>query len=450
MAFVGVGGLLAAVALGSGVARAAYTTAGSGPAAGVDPTNHAQVVFWRGRNDHIWETYYYTRWRGPVDVTGRYGLGTTQTAPAVAVAGDDQQYVFWRGIHGHIHEGHHTTHWMTYSFPGWGQATSAPAVGVDPRTNHQYVFWRGSDGYIHEAYYTNRWHCCQSFTGWGKTAWAPAVGVANDEQQYVFWAMPGGFIREAHHAGSWGPIRTFHNWRTVAAPTVGVDPVNHDQYVFWQNINQNIVASRYPTSHHWWSSAHVMASWPRSAGSPSVAVAGDDQQYVFWQDLTGSVTEAHHAASWRVYAFPHWMPALPGRAGSKAPVCNATDLGIHAEKQSGAAGTEYRDFGFVNTTSHPCRLYGYPGVSAVTSAGAVVNFQVAHRTSQPERTVVLAPGAKASFSLAIRQVTSPCRTISALRFIPPGDRHYEQIAVRLRACGNGVTVSPVESQPPPI
>ncbi|HZE16520.1 MAG TPA: DUF4232 domain-containing protein, partial [Mycobacterium sp.] len=231
---------------------------------------------------------------------------------------------------------------------------------------------------------------------------------------------------------------------------VGVDPVNHDQYVFWQNINKNIVESWYPTRHHWWSSPHVMASWPRTAGSPSDAVAGDNQQYVFWQDLGGTVKEGHHTTSWRVYGFPGWKPAQPRSPAATTPYCTAKDLGIHSEKQTGAAGSEYRDFGFVNVTSHACRLYGYPGVSAVTSAGAVLNFQVAHRTSQPERTVILAPGAKASFSLAIRQVTSPCRTIIALRFIPPGDRHYEQIAVRLRACGNRVSVSPVESQPPPI
>ncbi len=449
-----VAGALAAVVtllvLGAGVARAAYTTSGSGPAVGVDPTNHAQVVFWRGVGGDIWETYYYTQWRGPVDVTRRYGLGHTRTAPSVAVADDDQQYVFWRGTGGHIHEAHHATRWTTYSFPSWGTATSAPAVGVNPRTNHQYVFWRGSDGHIHEAYYTGRWHCCRDFTAWGKTDWAPSVDVADDGQQYVFWAMPGGFIREAHHAGAWGSVRTFLGWRTIAAPTVGVDPVNHDQYIFWRNGHDRIVETWYPASHHGWWSPHTMKSWAPSSGSPSVAVAADNQQYVFWRNLSGSVTEAHHTTAWRQYGFAAWRPALPGSTAAVTASCTARDLGVHFEKQSGAAGSQYLDFAFVNTTSHSCRLYGYPGVSALTAGGATVDFEVAHRTSQPEQPVVLEPGQTASFSLAARQVTAPCRTITAWRFIPPNDRRYEQIAHRLRVCGNQVTVSPVEYQQPPI
>ena len=101
-------------------------------------------------------------------------------------------------------------------------------------------------------------------------------------------------------------------------------------------------------------------------------------------------------------------------------------------------------------TSDNCRLYGYPGVSAVTAGGAVVDFNVGHRSSQPERTVLVAPGAQASFSLATTEVGPSCKTIVALRFIPPNDRRYEQIKVRMRVCGNDVSVSPVESRPPPL
>ena len=421
---------------------------GSGPAVGVDPANHAQVVFWRGASGDILETYYYTHWRGPVDVTKRYGLGPTSAAPAVAVAGDDQQYLFWRGAGGHIHEGHHTTRWTSYSFRSWGTATSAPAVAVDPKTNHQYVFWRGRDGQIHEAWYAGRWHCCRDFAGWGKTAWAPAVSVASDEQQYVFWGMPGGFVREAHHTSRWMPVRTFHSWRTIDTPTVAVDPVTSAQSVFWRNINDDIVYSRYP-DHGWWSSPQVMASWPRAAGSPSAAISDDGQADVFWQTSAGSVQEAHHTTSWKLYSFPGWKPAS-SPPPSQVPYCAAKDLGIHLEKTSGAAGSEYRDFGFVNVSSHACELHGYPGVSAVTISGSVFDFRVTHRANQPEHTVVIAPGADASFSLAVRQVSSPCRRFTRLRFIPPNDRQYEQIALGFTACGGRVSVSPVQSQPPPI
>lgn len=64
--------------------------------------------------------------------------------------------------------------------------------------------------------------------------------------------------------------------------------------------------------------------------------------------------------------------------------------------------------------------------------------------------MILAPGASASFSLATTDVTPGCRSITALRFIPPGDRRYEQVKLRLRARGDRVTVSAVAPQPPPI
>jgi hypothetical protein len=170
-------------------------------------------VFWHANNGDLWESYRYARWRGPTDMTLRYGLGPANVPPSIAVATDDQQYLFWRGPEGVIHEGHHTSRWTTYRFPSWGAANSQPAVAADPRSNHQYVFWRGRDGHVHEAYYDGRWHCCQDFVSWGQAASPPALGVADDGQRYVFWEAPGGRVREAHHANRWS-TRSF-SWRTT-------------------------------------------------------------------------------------------------------------------------------------------------------------------------------------------------------------------------------------------
>ena len=443
---LGVAGVVAAsLALGAATARAA-ADGGSGPAVGVDPSNQAQIVFWRAGNGDIWESFYYTHWRGPINVTTRYRLGRTDGTPAIAAAGDDQQYLFWRAPGGEIREAHHTDHWTTYGFPSWGTTGSAPAVAVNPKTQHQYVFWRGGDGYIHEAYYNGRWHCCEDFTGWGQTASAPAVGVADDEQQYVFWTTPSGHVREAHHTDRWIRAGTF-TWRTTAAPAVGVDPVSNHQYVFWRGANGDVLESWYPSRGGWWH-PHSMTRWPSISRSPSVAVADDDQQYVFWQVPAGHLAEAHHTTDWSIYRFRGWVPAHGKATG--APYCTAKDLGIHLQTTRGAAGSAYQDFGFVNVTSDSCRLYGYPGVSGVTAGGAVVDFNVGHRSSQPERTVLVAPGAQATFSLATTEVGPSCKTIVALRFIPPNDRRYEQIKVRMRVCGNDVSVSPVESRRPPL
>jgi Domain of unknown function (DUF4232) len=130
--------------------------------------------------------------------------------------------------------------------------------------------------------------------------------------------------------------------------------------------------------------------------------------------------------------------------------CAAEDLGIHLEATRGAAGAAYRDFAFVNVTSHACWLNGYAGVWALTAPGSVVDPAAGHRGGQPEQPVVIAPGGRASFSLATSDVGPSCLSLAALRFIPPNDRHYEQIALHTRLCGDRATVSPVESRPPQL
>ena len=439
--------LAAAVAIALGVSTAdAASPGGSRAAVGVDPSNQAQFVFWRASNGDLWESYRYARWRGPVNMTSRYGLGPTNAPPSIAVANDDQQYLFWRGPHGVIHEGHYASRWTTYSFPSWGAANSQPAVGVDPRSNHQYVFWRGRDDHVHEAYYNGRWHCCQDFVSWRRAISPPAVGVAQDEQQYVFWEGPGGRVREAHHANRWS-TRTF-SWHTTDAPGVAVDSVTNHQYVFWRDSTGHITESWYPQHQNGWWPPHEMDGWPSALGAPSAAVADDDQQYVFWQVPAGHVAEAHHTGRWSTYSFPRWKPAPI--TTKRTPYCTAKDLGIHLEATRGAAGSAYRDFGFVDVTSHACRLYGYPGVSALTARGSVVDLAAGHRGGQPERPVLIVPGGRASFSLATSDVGPSCLSVAALRFIPPNDRHYEQIALHVRLCGGRATVSPVEARPPPL
>jgi hypothetical protein len=270
------------------------------------------------------------------------------------------------------------------------------------------------------------------------------VGVGDDEQQYVFWRAPDESIREAHHTDRWMPIRAFA-WHSTSAPAVGVNALGNHQYVFWRDAYGHVVESRYPYRGGW-RHPHVMARWPGIDGSPSAAVADDGQQYVFWQVAAGHLAEAHRTSQWRTYQFDRWVVSQGQPAGT--PYCTAPDLGIHLEATRGAAGSEYRDFAFVNVSSHRCMLHGYPGVSSVTAGGALIDFKLGHRARQPEHTVIVAPGSLASFSLATAEVGRPCQTITKLRFIPPNDYGCEQIRVRLRVCSGNVTVSPVESHPP--
>ncbi len=54
------------------------------------------------------------------------------------------------------------------------------------------------------------------------------------------------------------------------------------------------------------------------------------------------------------------------------PVCAAGDLAVWVsyDAMSGAAGTWYYPLEFTNTSYHPCRTWGWPGVSAASANGS--------------------------------------------------------------------------------
>ncbi len=70
------------------------------------------------------------------------------------------------------------------------------------------------------------------------------------------------------------------------------------------------------------------------------------------------------AAVWAASAAAAAAPAIP-------PVCTSGDLAVWVNSAEGGAalGTVYYPLEFTNISSHTCRSYGYPGVSATNASG---------------------------------------------------------------------------------
>jgi hypothetical protein len=138
--------------------------------------------------------------------------------------------------------------------------------------------------------------------------------------------------------------------------------------------------------------------------------------------------------------------AASAAAARPVPYCTATDLGIHYVSTQGATGRVVGEFAFVNVTGHACRLYGYPGVSAFARGKARIALHVSRfaRPPGPHR-VLIAPGHRAAFLFQTWDQVGggPCHTSAILRFIPPGDRAYEQIAHRQLMCRGLASVTAV-------
>jgi glucosylceramidase len=275
-------------------------------AAGVNPANEHQYVFWQGADGYLQEAWRVgPEWTGPVKLSA---WGKTASAPSAAIGENSNQYVVWEATNGHILEAwYQRSHWtgpqdMTRTHR-WGKATAAPAIAVNPRTYRQYVFWRGTDRRIHHAWFNGRWHRPVAM-GWPSSS-APSVAVDDASHQYVFWEAAGGHIEEAWYGTHWnGPVdmtRTYHWPRVTTAPAVAVNPSTSHQYVFWRDSAGHILQAL-SRDGRWLSPLDLTRRYAlgETLSAPGAAVADDYSQYLFWRATAGNIREGSYQGRWHL------------------------------------------------------------------------------------------------------------------------------------------------------
>lgn len=134
---------------------------------------------------------------------------------------------------------------------------------------------------------------------------------------------------------------------------------------------------------------------------------------------------------------PDANPADPGQAqpdrgttdqSTTNGTCATEQLDIGLSNEQGAAGSRLADITFTNTSSEPCTLNGFPGVSAVTNNdGAQLGAAAERESDQETTTITLAPGHSARAGLKMTNVgvldPASCQPQAAdgLRVYPPGE-----------------------------
>jgi hypothetical protein len=136
---------------------------------------------------------------------------------------------------------------------------------------------------------------------------------------------------------------------------------------------------------------------------------------------------------------PAAAPASQAAAGPGACLASQLKGGLGASQ--GAAGTLYQTVLLTNTSATACTLYGYPGVSFVTTAGGSQVGAPANRDAiWPTRLVTLVPGGQANFQVALTDVgvypASQCNpaTVNWLRVYPPGDYDSLYVSYNAQTC----------------
>jgi Domain of unknown function (DUF4232) len=143
----------------------------------------------------------------------------------------------------------------------------------------------------------------------------------------------------------------------------------------------------------------------------------------------------------------------PSASQAGAPACANGTLLVKLRAAQGYARGVDLVINFTNTTSAACTLFGYPGVSLVSSAHAQIGLAAKRTTTSPVELVTLGPGATGHAQLQIADAlnfpTSTCGPAQAsdLRIYPPGQTAAVFLPDRSQGCAKPVQVlfvSPVQ------
>jgi Protein of unknown function (DUF4232) len=162
-------------------------------------------------------------------------------------------------------------------------------------------------------------------------------------------------------------------------------------------------------------------------------------------------------------ATPGGPDAGTGRAASGTAglaLCQPSSLRVtvNASQAGGAAGSTYYPVDFTNTSSSPCGLYGYPGMSFVTTgdgSGRQIGAAAQQDPSFGKVPVRLAAGGAAHAWLRVAEAgnypAATCQPVRAhwLRVYAPGETQARYVSRAFDACASAsaplLTVMPVRS-----
>ena len=139
--------------------------------------------------------------------------------------------------------------------------------------------------------------------------------------------------------------------------------------------------------------------------------------------------------------------AASSTAAARLANCSTSQLRVWMGLPSeGAMGTSYTEMELSNIGTTTCRIYGFPGVSALNSNLTQLGSPAGWERAVQPRTVVLTPGATSHYLLgwssAYNYPASVCHPVAAtwLRIYPPNNTAAELLPFAGEACSKAGTV----------
>jgi len=186
--------------------------------------------------------------------------------------------------------------------------------------------------------------------------------------------------------------------------------------------------------------------------------------------VAGCSSSASHSATPTITKTVTASPTAPGASSGNTPAvatsspagpvssavsCATSSLDVKQGLAQGYAGGVYEVIDFTNTSSAPCSLYGYPGVSLVTGPHTQIGLAAKRSTtSGTVKLITLAPGATANAQLqivdALNYPSATCgpTKAAALKVYPPNQTAPVYLPNTSEACTKSVqtmNIGPVQA-----
>jgi hypothetical protein len=144
--------------------------------------------------------------------------------------------------------------------------------------------------------------------------------------------------------------------------------------------------------------------------------------------------------------------ATPTAAGAPACATSALHVAVPAGAGNAAAGSSYYPVQFANTSSSPCTLYGYPGVSFVTAVGgSQIGIPATRNPALAARLVTLSPGQTVHAELQVGDAQNypptDCGLVTAhwLKIYPPNQTAPVYVSFTAQTCSKPKTILSVQT-----
>jgi hypothetical protein len=142
----------------------------------------------------------------------------------------------------------------------------------------------------------------------------------------------------------------------------------------------------------------------------------------------------------------------PSSAGVAACATSALHVAVPSGSGNAAAGSSYYPIQFSNTSSSPCTLYGYPGVSFVGAVGgSQIGAPAARNSALAAKLISLSPGQTVHATLqvvdAMNYPSGGCGLVTAhwLKIYPPNQTAPLYVSFTAQTCSKPKTVLSVQT-----